>query len=148
MIQREGDAALRSAGAAGRAVRHDIDVYLQGVNARSWAATGRGPASTSTPRTRSSAQIFGQGGGDEARRSEFFDRLRDRFGRTRGQQIFDDLSEFDDPDSPTTISRTFRYGRANGPGAGNVVLDAGSFKPTGPRGLALRRDGPHGRATS
>ena len=58
-------------------------------------------------------------------------------GARAGRQIFDDLSEFDDPDSPTTISRTFRYGRANGPGAGNVVLDKGSFKPTGPRGLAL-----------
>ena len=55
IIQRDGDAALRSAGAAGRAVRHDIDVYLQGLNAR-WAVTGRGPASTSTPRTRSPAR--------------------------------------------------------------------------------------------
>jgi acyl-homoserine lactone acylase PvdQ len=135
MIQRDGDAALRSAGAAGRAVRHDIDVYLQGLNARlggdrPWTRVDVYAANAIT------GQIFGQGGGDEARRSEFFDRLRDRFGRTRGQQIFDDLSQFDDPDSPATLSRTFRYGRANGPGAGNVVLDKGSFKPTGPRGLA------------
>ena len=34
MIQRDGDAALKRAGAAGAAVRHDIDVYLEGLNAR------------------------------------------------------------------------------------------------------------------
>ena len=33
MIQRDGDAALKRAGAAGAAVRHDIDVYLEGINA-------------------------------------------------------------------------------------------------------------------
>ena len=98
-------------------MRHDIDVYLQGLNAklggdRPWTRVDVYAANAII------GQIFGQGGGDEARRSEFFDRLRDRYGRTRGQQIFDDLSEFDDPDSPATISRTFRYGRADGAGRG------------------------------
>ena len=137
MIQRAGDAALASAGAAGRAVRHDIDLYLEGLNARLKVDGGTRPWTRVDIYSANAitGQIFGQGGGDEARRAEFLDRLRDRYGRTRAQQYFDDLSEFDDPDSPATLSKTFRYGRARGAGAGNVVLDAGSFKPTGPRGL-------------
>src|SRR5215207_9702489 len=43
MIQRAGDGALASAGAAGRAVRHDIDVYLEGLNARLKADGGTRP---------------------------------------------------------------------------------------------------------
>ncbi len=131
IIQREGDAALRAAGAAGRAVRHDIDVYLQGVNAK----LGGDRPWTRVDVYASNAiigQIFGEGGGDEARRSEFFDRLRDRFGRTRGQQIFDDLAEFDDPDSPTTISRTFRYGRAERSGRGQCRARQGFLQADRP----------------
>ena len=59
IIQRQGDAALKAAGAAGAAVRHDIDVYLEGLNARlrqDGRARGRGRASTSTPPTRSPAR--------------------------------------------------------------------------------------------
>lgn len=138
IIRRQGDAALRSAGAAGRAVRHDIDVYLEGMNAR-FRADGNG----SRPWTRVdiyaanaiTGQIFGEGGGDEARRSEFLSSLRKRYGAKRGNRIFDDLSEFDDPDSPSTLTKAFPYGGKNLAGEGNAILDAGSFKPAGPRGL-------------
>jgi acyl-homoserine lactone acylase PvdQ len=138
MIRRAGDAALRSAGAGGRAVRRDIDVYLQGLNARMRAEGGKRPWTRVDIYAANAitGQIFGEGGGDEARRSEILSRLRDRYGRKRGLQIFDDVSEFDDPDSPTTLTKSFRYGRARGPGRGNAVLDAGSYKPTGPKGLA------------
>ena len=61
--------------------------------------------------------------------------------------MFDDLREFDDPDSPATMSKTFPYGKAIGVGKGNAVLDAGSFKPVGPKGLA-RAASAHPRWTS
>ena len=138
MIQRQGDAALKEAGAAGAAVRHDIDLYLEGLNARL-----RQDGNAARPWTRVdmyaanaiTGQIFGEGGGDEARRSEFLSKLRKRYGARRGDRIFDDLSEFSDPDSPATMTKAFPYGRKNLDGKGNAVLDAGSFKPTGPRGL-------------
>jgi acyl-homoserine lactone acylase PvdQ len=138
IIQRQGDAALKAAGAAGAAVRHDIDVYLEGLNARL-----RQDGNGSRPWTRVdiyaanaiTGQIFGQGGGDEARRSEFLSSLRKRYGARRGDRIFDDLSEFNDPDSPATLSKAFPYGRKNLKGKGNAVLDAGSYTPTGLKGL-------------
>ena len=74
------DRAQRPAGAArararrGKAVLHDVDVYLQGINARLKAE-----GSAAKPWTRVDVfaanaiigEIFGEGGGDEARRSEF-----------------------------------------------------------------------------
>ncbi len=129
---------MRSAGAAGRAVRHDIDVYLEGLNARLKVDGGTRPWTRVDIYSANAitGQIFGQGGGDEARRSELLSSLFKRYGKANGQDIFDDLSAFDDPDSPSTMSKRFPYGKAIGVGKGNAVLDAGSFKPTGPKGLA------------
>ena len=119
---------------------HDIDVYLQGINARLRAEKAGRDVVTRVDIFSANAiigQIFGQGGGDEARRSEFLvdaaQALRQAPRRTR---IFDDLSEFDDPDTPSTMSKAFPYGRSTGEGKGNAVLDAGSYKPTGSRACA------------
>ena len=38
------------------------------------------------------------------------------------------------------MSKAFPYGKAIGVGKGNAVLDAGSFKPAGPKGLGARRE--------
>lgn len=139
IIERNGLRALRQAGAPGRALLHDIDVYLEGINARLKAEGG-----TQKPWTRVdvfaanavTGEIFGEGGGDEALRSQFLSSLRKRYGTARGNRMFDDFTEFDDRDAPSTMTKTFRYGRKNLAGKGNAVLDAGSFKPTGPKGLA------------
>jgi hypothetical protein len=116
-------------------VRHDIDVYLQGLNAKLKADGGTRPWTRVDIYSANAitGQIFGQGGGDEARRSEFLSRLFKKCGKSKGQDVFDDVSEFDDPDSPTTLSKAFRYGKAIGVGKGNAVLDAGSFtnRPSG-----------------
>jgi len=71
--------------------------------------------------------------------------VRSRQGQ--GQQIFDDFSDFDDPDSPATLSKSFKYGTAIGVGKGNAVLEPGSLKLTGPKGLA-RAAGAHPRWAS
>ncbi|MDA0169926.1 penicillin acylase family protein [Solirubrobacter taibaiensis] len=146
MIERDGLRALRGAGARGKAVLHDVDVYLQGVNARLKAE-----GSAAKPWRRADifaanaiiGEIFGEGGGDEARRSEFLSSLRKEYGTARGNRMFDDFSEFDDRDAPSTMTRTFRFGTPNLNGRGNAVLDAGSFKPTGPSGLARAAKVPH-----
>jgi acyl-homoserine lactone acylase PvdQ len=138
LIERAALKGLRSRGAAGRTLLHDIDVYVAGLNARSKAEK-----STQKPWTRVDViganalvgQIFGQGGGDEARRSELLSGLRKRLGTAKGQKAFDDLSERSDADSPTTISKAFPYG-ASTSDAGNAVLDDGSLQLSGPAGLA------------
>jgi acyl-homoserine lactone acylase PvdQ len=149
IIQRDGDAALKSAGATGAAVRHDIDVYLEGLNAKLKADGGTRPWTRVDIYAANAitGQIFGQGGGDEARRSEYLSTLQKRYGKAKGQDLFDDFSEFDDPDSPNTMSKAFPYGNRIGVGKGNAVLDAGSFKPVGPKRLA-RAASAHPRWTS
>jgi acyl-homoserine lactone acylase PvdQ len=140
IILRNGLAALKTAGADGKALLHDVDVYVEGLNARLKAEN-----SGSKPFTRVdvfalnalAGQIFGQGGGDEARRSELLSSLRSKLGNAKAAKAWNDVTEFDDPDTPTTISKKFAYGKIPSDPKGSVVLDAGSFKPTGPSKLAL-----------
>src|SRR5690349_21172387 len=114
MILRNGLAALKSAGADGKALLHDVDVYVDGLNARRLA-----DKSSPVPYTRVdvfafnalAGQIFGQGGGDEARRSELLSSMRAKLGKTKANQAFNDVTEFNDPSSPTTISKKFSYGK-------------------------------------
>src|SRR4029079_19287519 len=139
MILRNGVAALKSAGADGKALLHDVDVYVDGLNARRLA-----DKSSPVPYTRVdvfafnalAGQIFGQGGGDEARRSELLSSMRSKLGKTKANQAFNDVTEFNDPSSPTTISKKFSYGKTPKNAKGGVALDAGSFKPAGPSKLA------------
>jgi acyl-homoserine lactone acylase PvdQ len=75
-------------------------------------------------------QLFGRGGGDEARRSELLSGFTARLGESAGNQLFDDLSEHNDPDTPTTQTRSAPYEPipAGGDRSGNAILDNGSFQ--------------------
>ncbi|UTI66588.1 penicillin acylase family protein [Paraconexibacter antarcticus] len=141
IIDREQTAALRGAGAEGRALLHDIDVYIQGINARL-----RAEKSTQKPFTRVdvyavnalAGQIFGQGGGDEARRAMLLSGLQKRLGARKGKQVFDDLSERDDRDTPVTIARRFPYEAVPTRAAtGNVALDDTRISAATTRGLRV-----------
>jgi acyl-homoserine lactone acylase PvdQ len=126
---------LRHAGKEGKAVLHDIDTFVAGINAYI-TATG----SSDQPWTRNDIfavnalkdQFFGEGGGDEARRSQFLGGLEHRLGRKKGYSVFNDLRQSTNAGSPTTVDGTFNYDHApNKPGApGSVVLDPHSFTPT------------------
>src|SRR4051812_46766532 len=121
--------ALKRAGKEGRSMLHDIDVYVKGINARL-----KFEKSSQKPWTRVdvysinalAGQIFGQGGGDEVRRSEFLDALRKRLGKAKGDAIFDDLSEHMDKDTPVTIDKTFPYEQVPATQSGNALIDDGS----------------------
>jgi len=130
-IRREQERNLRAAGRDGRAVLHEIDVFVEGINARL-----RAERSQAEPFTRTdifgfialAGELFGRGGGDEARRSAFLDGLQDRLGRSRGLTVFDDLAQLNDPDRPNTMTRVFPYNRIPRTRAGNAVVDAGSLQ--------------------
>src|SRR3954463_508427 len=129
LIDRAQTGALKHAGKEGRALLHDIDVYVKGINARL-----RFENSGQKPWTRVdvysinalAGQIFGQGGGDEVRRSQFLDALRKRLGQSQAQKVFDDLSEHNDADTPVTIDKTFPYEGIPKSKAGNAIISSGA----------------------
>ncbi len=124
--------ALTDQGAKGREVLRDIDTYISGINAYLQAS-----GSPAKPWTRNDVfalnalkgQFFGQGGGDEARRSVLLSGLQKELGEKKGRQAFDDLRQKDDPEASHSIDGTFRYGGATkSAGPGSVTLS--SFSPT------------------
>jgi len=126
---------LRNAGGEGKAVLRDIDTFIEGIN--DYLAIH---SPSVAPFTRNDifalnalkGQFVGEGGGDEARRSQFLGGLQERRGVRKGYSIFNDLRQNLNAGSPTTVDGHFRYERApTKPGApGSVVLDPGSFTPT------------------
>ncbi len=139
IIDRQQTAALRARGAEGRALLRDIDEYVEGINARL-----RFERSTQKPWTRVdvyainalAGQIFGQGGGDETRRSMLLNALQARMGAQQGKTVWDDLTEHLDADTPTTISRPFPYEHTTGSTTGNAIIDNGSLSAAGTRAVA------------
>ena len=122
---------LRAAGRKGRALLHDIDVYVKGINAHL-----RATKSSNKPWTRNDVyavnalkgQFLGQGGGDEVRRSMFLAGLQQRLGASKGFSVFDDLRQRDPADHPTTIAGRFPYAQVPKSRAGNAVVDPGSYE--------------------
>ena len=122
---------LKRAGRKGRKVLRDIDTFTSGINAFLKASD-----SASKPWTRNDVfalealkgQFVGQGGGDEARRTQFFSSLRARLGEDQALDVFNDLRQRDDPEQPASIPATFPYAKAPEKRAGNVVIDPGSYE--------------------
>jgi acyl-homoserine lactone acylase PvdQ len=121
--------ALLAHGAKGRAVLHDIDVYIQGINAY-LASHGGG-----TPYTRNDIyaanavkdQLFGEGGGRQAVNSEFLSALKHSLGRGRGSAVWNDLREAYDPEAPASVPGKVRFQPRPRSTTGNVLLDSGSL---------------------
>src|SRR3954454_20063154 len=124
---------LKNAGPEGDAVLHDIDTFISGINDY---LSIHSPSTA--PWTRNDVyalnalkgQFVGQGGGDEARRSEFLGGLQQRLGRAKGKSVFNDLRQFKNPGSPTTVDARFDYGHIPQRPKGNAILDPGSFQST------------------
>lgn len=139
IIDREQTAALKAQGAEGRAVLRDIDEYVKGINARLLF-----DRSAMEPFTRVdiysvnalAGQIFGQGGGDETRRSMLLDGLRRQLGAANGTRVWNDLAEQLDEDTPTTISKRFPYERVPARASGSAVVDNGSMTSSALRATA------------
>jgi acyl-homoserine lactone acylase PvdQ len=122
---------LKAAGRDGRALLHDIDVYLQGINARL-----RREKSKVAPWTRVDlysvnallGELFGRGGGAEVQTSMLLDGLQKRLG-SAGRAAWNDLTESQDPETPTTLSAAFPYGAIPAKDTGNAIVDDGSYQP-------------------
>ena len=74
-------------------------------------------------------QFVGQGGGDEARRTQFLCGLSHSSAPTKGMSVFNDLRQHDEPGQPDVDRRQVPV-RAAFPkhAPGNVIIDPGSFQ--------------------
>ena len=134
---------LLAAGAKGRAVLHDIDLYLQGINAYFSSHGSSGAPYTRTDiyaLTALKDQFVGEGGGDEAVRSEFLSGLQHRLGAKRGLAVWNDLREPNDPEAPASVPGHVQFQPPPISNSGNVILDQGSLSRTATQALAAERD--------
>jgi len=110
----------------------DIDAYVAGINAYYAQTHNTASAWTRNDVLAAAALIgavFGKGGGDEVRRSEFLAGLEAKLGAAAGKQVWTDLREAQDPEAPTTISKSFGYQPLPaGATPGSAVVDAGSLQ--------------------
>src|SRR5262249_44092116 len=125
---------IDQAGANGRQLLRDVRSYVAGINAY-YAKQNVGLRPWTTNDVIAVGSLLGAnlgvGGGDETRRSLFLDALIRRFGADQGTSMWRDLTERNDPQAPVSVDGTFPYDTLQAPAAGNVVLDDGSFQPSG-----------------
>ncbi len=118
-------------GREGRAVLHDIDTFISGINDYLQIHSPTTPPWTRNDMYSLNAlkgQFVGEGGGDEARRSQFLGGLEQRLGVSHGFSVFNDLRQFRNAGSPTSVDGTFNYGNIPARAPGSDVLDPGSFQ--------------------
>jgi acyl-homoserine lactone acylase PvdQ len=148
--------ALLAHGPKGRAVLHDIDIFLQGINAYLAAHKHQlGPYSNVPNFTRTDIYAFnalkdqfvGEGGGDEAERAEFLSALQRKLGAKRGRAAWNDLREAYDPEAPASVPGHVQFQPRPSSDKGNVVLDAGSLSRGATQALSAER-AARGRASN
>lgn len=117
---------LRARGARGRQAIRIIDAYLAGINAQYRKA--RLPIASWTRNDVVAVgglmgAVFGAGGGDEVRRSQFLDLLEGKLGQEAGRRVWEDLRQRDDPEANVAVPGRVPYGSQAASEAGNVVVD-------------------------
>jgi acyl-homoserine lactone acylase PvdQ len=122
-------ALARKRGKRGRDLVREVDAYAAGINA--YFTKARAPVERWTRNDTIAAAAliaaqFGVGGGDETRRAEFLGELQVWLGAAQGRQVWNDLREQQDLETPVTAPKAFVYGR-NATEVGNVIPDVGSI---------------------
>ncbi len=124
---------MENAGSEGKDVLHDIDTFTEGINAYLAIHSPATPPWTRTDIYALNAlkgQFVGQGGGDEARRSQFLGSLEQSLGSKKGLSVFNDLRQFKNKGSTKTLPGKFKYGSIPKKAKGSAVLDPNSFQAT------------------
>jgi acyl-homoserine lactone acylase PvdQ len=127
---------LEEKGPEGDQVISDLEAWCEGVNAfEATQGSNRILPPVSLPDAIAGfafiGSIFGNGGGNEVRNSEFLGRLEQRLGEEGGKQVFRDLKEVNDPEAPTTGSTPFPYDlEPTGPTPGALQVEPGSASPS------------------
>ena len=128
----------------GQQIVSDGDNYLQGINDFRTRAGVSGRAWNRNDLIAVAALIgavFGKGGGDEARRAQLLSALQDRLGERKGEQVWNDLRQQNDPEHSVSIDGKFRLTHPHPNQKGNAVVDADSIDTTAARASAESQDG-------
>ena len=104
--------ALNAAGAQGKQVLRDIDIYLAGIN--KWYTANQ---PTAKPFTRTDifatngikAQFLGEGGGEEISNALFLDAARTTLGTKNGDEAYTNMRGRYDPETMVTTTNKFDY---------------------------------------
>ncbi len=138
----------------GRKVHEDIHEFVEGINAYLEAnSPGTEPWTHNDVYAVNAlkGQFLGEGGGDEARRTEFLSGLQDTNSDSKAMKIFNDLRQFRNRATPSTIDERFPYGSIPKNPRGNVIIDHDSYERTSPtptRALATKADVDAGPASN
>ena len=134
---------LRGQGARGRQAIRIIDAYVAGINAE-YRKAGLPLA----PWTRNDVvavggligAVFGAGGGDEVRRSQFLDLLQRKLGAEAGRRVWEDLRQRDDQEANVAVPGRVAYGSHSSTEIGNIVVDStGAVTPAARSATATTR---------
>ena len=138
--------ALLAAGKEGRAVLHDLNVYLQGINAYLTATHSADAPFTLTDLYAFNAvkdQFVGEGGGQQAANGEFLASLQAHLGAKRGMAVWNDLREANDPETPVSVPGTVHFQAPPSSMSGNVLLAPNSLSTAARTALDEQRAAKH-----
>ena len=126
---------LRARGEAGRREIRIVDAYVAGINAQYRQAGLALPRWTRTDVVAVGGligSVFGAGGGDEVRRSQFLDALQRKLGAENGRRAWEDLRQRDDPEARVAVPAATTTSRSGVSEIGNIVVDSPSLPGQGP----------------
>lgn len=125
---------VRSAGRKGQQLYADVRSYVAGINAY-YKKRNQGLRPWTTTDVIAVGSLLGAnlgvGGGDETRRSMFFDALGRRVGAERAPALWDWLAQKQDAATPVSVDGRFAYDSGPALQSGNALLMDGSFEPAG-----------------
>jgi acyl-homoserine lactone acylase PvdQ len=131
LVTDQVDQLVEVYGEEGEQIIADAQAYVDGINAYLEANGGNPQPWTVNDVVAFTAVIgsrFGSGGGSEAFNAEFLSELIYGLGDGRGQQAWEDVMLFDDPEAPTTLDTRFEYGpMTGGEVTGSAVIDRDSI---------------------
>jgi acyl-homoserine lactone acylase PvdQ len=146
-LQTQIDRASEFYGAEGVKLVNDVHNYVDGINAyisealtnpnllpSEYAALGKSPQMWTPTDVIAEASliggIFGKGGGNELNSAQLMQAFVRRFGQQAGQRAWSDFRSKNDPEAPTTVSRSFPYETASAFSSQGLALpDRGSVTP-------------------
>lgn len=140
LVSDQIDLLVETYGAEGEQILADAQAEVDGVNAYLVAnniAVAPFTVNDVIAVTAFIGSIFGAGGGGEASNAQLLATLQNSMGASVGREAWEDAMLFNDPEAPTTITKSYNYGPiTGGPVTGSVVIDEDSIIPLDPRQTA------------